>query len=373
MNAPARLPSSPFVAAFEQLLARAVDLGASDVHIEPREDQLVVRMRADGRMRVVQRVADPEHRRRWLEVIKQQCGLDTGLLGKPQDGRFSLPDPPCDFRVALVPGLGTADAEKIVLRLLPRSVRFDLDGYPMPEACKADLRLALGKRDGLIVVSGPTGSGKTTLLYNALAALDPNELTIYTLEDPVEYRIDGLWQCAVNERAGLGFAQLLRAMMRADPDVMLIGEIRDDKTAEAALHAAKTGHLVLSTVHANSAEEVADRMQDLGISRSSFERTVRFVSAQRLLPRICMRCRQPDEAGRMLVTEVLGPVERAFVGQGCEDCAGLGTRGRVLLMGWQTPQTGDGARRLRARMTLREAARQSVEQGVVRAVDAAGY
>lgn len=381
-------PGSPFVVAFHQLLARAAGWGASDVHVEPHGEELVVRMRIDGRLRVVQRLQDREFRRRWLEVIKRECGLDTGMLGQPQDARFSLDDPACDFRVALVPGSGGLESEKIVLRLLPRSARFDLGSYPMPEACKADLRRALGKRDGLVIVSGPTGSGKTTLLYNALAALDPVEHTIYTLEDPVEYRLPGLWQCQVDRRAGVGFAELLRAMMRADPDVLLVGEIRDGETAAAAFHAAKTGHLVLSTVHANTAAEVADRLEDLGISRFTYTTSVRFVSAQRLVPRICEGCRIPDPTGRDLLVEALGSVEHAFTGAGCDACDGIGTRGRVLLMGWEAQDieaeragagnrdtcpdfSGRGA--LAPRLTLREAARRAAQEGVVRAVDAAGY
>jgi type II secretory ATPase GspE/PulE/Tfp pilus assembly ATPase PilB-like protein len=363
---------SAFVEAFHRLLSQAHEQGASDIHIEPRAEALVVRFRVDGRLCEVQRVTEETHRKRWAEVIKRECRLDTGKLGLPQDVRFSMDEPACDFRVALVPG---ADGgEKLVLRLLPREVRFDLASYRMPEAAKADLRQALGKQDGLILVSGPTGSGKTTLLYNALAALDPTQRVIYTLEDPVEYRLPGLWQCQVQREKGVGFAELLRAMMRADPDVMLVGEVRDAETAEAAFHAAKTGHLVLSTVHANTAAEVAERMADLGISRATYDATVRFVSAQRLLPRVCEGCRVEDPEGCALLAAALGSVAGAFTGKGCAACRELGTKGRVLLMGWEARRVKSSGRpEIVPQITLAEAARQAAEKGVVRAADAAGY
>ena len=362
---------SAFVQAFHRLLVQAAELGASDVHVEPHATALVVRLRVDGRLREVHRLTDPDQRRRWLEIMKRECRLDTGVLGVPQDVRFGTDHPPCDYRVALVPGV---EGEKLVLRLLPRDTSFDLSAYRMPDDAKADLRRALGKQDGLVVVSGPTGSGKTTLLYNALHALDPNERTIYTLEDPVEYRLPGLWQCQVDRASGVGFPELLRAMMRADPDVMLVGEIRDPETAAAAFHAAKTGHLVLTTVHANSAAGVAERLEDLGVSRATYEATVRFVSAQRLVPRLCVSCRVPDPEGLQILSAAMGPVARAFTGTGCEACDGLGTRGRVLLMGWEARETGaTGHSTLVPRITLHEAARLAAEQGVVRARDAAGY
>ena len=363
---------SAFVDGFHRLLVLATELGASDVHIEPYATGLVVRLRVDGRLREVRRVTDRDQARRWLEVMKRECQLDTGVLGVPQDVRFGTDAPPCDYRVALVPGLD--GGEKLVLRLLPRTTSFDLNTYAMPEPAKADLRLALGKQDGLVIVSGPTGSGKTTLLYNALHALDPSERTIYTLEDPVEYRLPGLWQCQVDRKSGVGFPELLRAMMRADPDVMLVGEIRDPETAAAAFHAAKTGHLVLTTVHANDAAGVADRLEDLGVSRTTFEATVRFVSAQRLVPRLCPACRVDDPDGLARLCASLGPVDQAFTGAGCEACSGLGTRGRVLLMGWEArEQTPSGRSALVPRITLHEAARQAAEQGRVRARDASGY
>jgi len=361
-----------FVHAFEDILTRAYEVGASDVHIEPHADHVHVRVRVDGRMESWQRLEDDARRRRWMEVMKRGCNLDMSRIGAPQDVRFGTEEPPCDYRVALVPGVD--GGEKLVLRLLPRTTSFDLEAYRMPAEAKADLRQALTKRDGLILVSGPTGSGKSTLLYNALDALDPDDRTIYTLEDPVEYRLPGLWQCQVDRSRSVGFVELLRAMMRADPDVMLVGEVRDEETANAAFHAAKTGHLVLSTVHANDAAGVAERMADLGVPQATFDATVRFVSAQRLVPRLCDGCREEDPEGAMLVSAVLGPVERAFRGPGCEACRGLGTRGRLLLMGWMAREaTDDGRSHLVVRHTLRSSAREAAERGVIRASDAVGY
>lgn len=362
---------SAFVTAFSQLLQKSYTLGASDIHIEPLGDRLRVRLRVDGRLQTLREICDEEHRRRWLEVIKAQSQLDTGVLGVPQDVRFGTEEPPCDYRVALIPGMY---GEKLVLRLLPRTVSFDLDAYRMPQLAKEHLRAALTKKDGLIVVSGPTGSGKTTLLYNALSSLDPDNNAIYTLEDPIEYRLPGLWQSQVDHERGVGFAQLLRALMRADPDVVLMGEIRDEETAEAALHAAKTGHLVLTTVHANDTAGIRARLVDLGVSAQEYDATVRFASAQRLLPRVCEVCREPDEEGRARLSAALGEVSSAFRGAGCEACGGLGTRGRVLLMGWQRRVVSpDGSSTLQVQQTLRTAARQAAGQGVVCATDAAGY
>lgn len=362
---------SAFVEAFGHLLHQADVLGASDVHIEPMVAGLQVRMRVDGVLRVVHRIDDPDQQRRLFEVVKRQCQLDLGRLGVPQDVRFGTDDPACDYRVALVPGLM---GEKVVLRRLSRTTTFDLAAYPMPAAAKADLTDALGKRDGLVVVSGPTGSGKTTLLYNALSSLDPRAQMIYTLEDPVEYQLDGLWQCQVDRDRGVGFAELLRALMRADPDVVLVGEIRDPETAKAAMHAAKTGHLVLTTVHANDTVGIVDRLEDLGVSRVEYASTVRFASAQRLLPRVCAACRVPDPEGLQRLEAAFGAAAAAFTGAGCEACEGLGSVGRVLQMGWQRREVaGDGRSSLRQVTTLRASALAAAEQGVVRAVDAAGY
>ncbi len=362
---------SAFHTAFEQLLVQCADLGASDIHIEPLDDRLRIRARVDGQMRLMRNVTQPEQRTRFFEVIKKRCMLDMGVLGMPQDVRFGTSEPACDYRVALVPGLV---GEKIVLRLLPRDMSFDLRTYRMPGEAKADLRGALGKRDGIVVVSGPTGSGKTTLLYNALSSLDPDAQTIYTLEDPVEYRLAGLWQSQVDASKDVGFAKLLRALMRADPDVVLLGEIRDEETAAAAFHAAKTGHLVLTTVHANDVGGIAARLLDLGISPQEYASTVRFASAQRLLPCVCEACRVPDPEGAERLEASLGAVTGAFVGQGCEACAGTGTRGRTLLMGWQhRVAEADGHTQLVQPNTLRAALKDAAQEGRIRAVDAAGY
>ena len=362
---------SAFDLGFTHLLRQAWELGASDVHVEPQLDEsLQIRMRLDGRLQTWRRIEDAARARRFAEVIKRCTGCDTGKLGVPQDVRFGTEEPPCDFRVALVPSLV---AEKFVLRLLPRQLSFDLDAYRMPGVAKTALRTALTKRDGIIVVSGPTGSGKTTLLYNALAALNADDQAIYTLEDPVEYRLPGLTQSQVDRERGIGFAQLLRSLMRADPDVILVGEIRDAETAEAAFHAAKTGHLVLTTVHATDTAQIRERLEDLGVSPAAFGATVQFASAQRLLPRVCEECRVFDEDGLRLLEAAHPGVRASYRGVGCEACGGSGTAGRVLLMGWQRRRPDEGGRSvLELEQSLRASVRSAAEEGVVRAVDAAG-
>lgn len=366
---------SPFDQGFLSVVRAAFDAGASDIHLEPQGDgSLVVRMRIDGCLMERWRIPDRARADVFLKTFKRQSGCRLSELGVPQDVRFSLATPPCDFRVALVPTLvGSQMREKFVLRLLPQEQDFDLTKYRMPLPAKAALTAALQKRDGVIIVSGPTGSGKTTLLYNALAALDAGASAIYTIEDPVEYTLPGITQCQVDRDRSVGFAQLLRAMMRADPDVLLVGEIRDTETAEAAFHAAKTGHLVMSTVHATNVPQIAERLEDLGVSPHTFKSTTQFASAQRLLPRVCSHCRQPDPEGLEALRAVFPGAEAAFRGMGCEACGGTGTKGRLLVMGWQirvpSPNGGD---QLEHAQSLRASVLHAAEQGDVRVLDAAG-
>lgn len=365
-----RLEPSAFDGSFRRVLHRAAELEASDIHFEPLEDRLRIRVRVHGRLLTLQEVDDPARVARLMEVVKKGCGFNLGLRGEPQDARFSRSDLPYDYRAALVPIM---EGESIVLRLLARDREFDLDAYPLRMDAKADLRVALQKRDGLIIVSGPTGSGKSTLLYNALGSLDRERLKIGTIEDPVEYRLDGVCQSQVDRAKGASFAGLLRAFMRADPDVILVGEIRDEETAEAALHAAATGHLVLSTVHANSAEDIAVRLEGLGVERAKYEANLRFASAQRLAPKLCPSCAVPDEKGSALVKAVFNEDLIPMRSDGCEACGNTGVSGRVLLFEWQALERTATGRELRLKDTLEAEAVRLLREGQIDAATACGY
>ena len=362
---------SAFTNAFGAVLEEAAARGASDIHFEPLPGVLRIRIRVHGVLEVLREVRDTARAVRLMEVVKASCGFDVGKRGVPQDARFATDAPPLDYRAALVPLL---EGESIVLRLLERERAFDLEAYPLRADAKTDLRRALRKRDGLIVVSGPTGSGKSTLLYNALGSLDRDRLKVATIEDPVEYRLEGVAQSPVDRARGASFAGLLRAFMRADPDVILVGEVRDEETAEAAMHAASTGHLVLTTVHANTAREVQDRLSGLGVDPELYRANLRFASAQRLVPRLCEGCRVDDPEGRAELEDLVGYDGRAYRSTGCELCAHTGVAGRALLFEWIDRQVGDtGAPKLVAKGGLQAEALQAVNEGVIDAVAARGF
>lgn len=366
------MSTNPFEQALDKLLERVAELGGSDVHFEPLPGRTLVRARIDGRLETLQEMKEGQRSKRFMEVVKRRCNFDLGLTGVPQDTRFENDHLPYDYRAALIPVL---EGESIVLRLLSRDNDFDLDAYRMRNDAKGHLRDALSKKDGLIVVSGPTGSGKSTLLYNALSSLDRKHLKVGTIEDPVEYRLEGVCQSQVNREKGADFSGLLRAFMRGDPDVILVGEVRDEETAEAALHAAATGHLVLTTVHANSSRDIADRLEGLGVPRAKYEANLRFASAQRLAPKLCRNCRVPDPAGQERVArEFDGKVLNVLRAEGCEHCRGTGVSGRTLLFEWQSRRRrDDGGVELHLHDTLRDEALRLLEKGDIGADAACGY
>lgn len=361
---------SAFEDVFTRTLHRAAALGASDIHFEPLQSGLQIRARVHGRLVLLEKIDNGPRVVRLMEVVKRGCSFDLGRRGEPQDSRFTRTDLPYDYRAALVPVM---EGESVVLRLLSRDNAFDLDAYPLRMDAKSDLRVALQKRDGLVVVSGPTGSGKSTLLYNALGSLDWGRLKVGTIEDPVEYRLDGICQSQVDRGRGATFAGLLRAFMRADPDVILVGEVRDHETAEAALHAAATGHLVLTTVHANSAEDIAVRLEGLGVERAKYEANLRFASAQRLAPKLCSSCAVPDPGASTMVLAAYGVELVPSRADGCENCGGTGVSGRVLLFEWQALERTTTGRELRLKDTLGAQAVKFLEEGLIDAVTACGY
>jgi type II secretory ATPase GspE/PulE/Tfp pilus assembly ATPase PilB-like protein len=324
-------------------------------------------------MEVVKRLAI-EHRQSFINEAKRLCGLSIAQSGEAQDGRVSLPARKLDLRTSLIP---TQYGEKIVLRLLDLSREFNLDRSGLAVAAIAELRDALRAKNGVVIVSGPTGSGKTTLLYTLLCALDRVGKNVITLEDPIEYSIAGLTQVQVTPK--LSFAKALRSILRQDPDVILVGEIRDSETADLCVKAASTGHLVLSTLHANSAAEVVTRLLNLGVDRYMLKSCLRFSAAQRLVKKLCPRCSTAAPASvRTALNELC--LQRKFrvskeadlrvrSAAGCSECR-QGVVGRIPILEYlkaaqvsaylaDTP--GSDAP---AHLTLREAALRHVEKGV---------
>lgn len=318
---------SAFELNFTSLLKQAAEKGASDLHIEPFEQEIRVRARIDGVLTSLQKINQVKYFERFLMQAKRLCNFNMSLNMVPQDSRFRSDDVHFDLRASLVP---TMFGEKIVLRFLERNKEFNLDKYPMPDKAKSDLKVCLEKWQGLILVTGPTGSGKTTLLYSALSNIDREENNIHTLEDPIEYTLSGVVQTQISKES-VPFSKALSHLMRQDPDCILVGEIRDTETAEAVIHAASTGHLVFSTVHANSAIESLDRIESLGVKRDLIESNLLFSSAQRLVPRNCPECLTEDPDSKDLVAAIFKTEFTPKKSVGCQYCSKTGVKGRVLL------------------------------------------
>ncbi|MEX0856039.1 MAG: ATPase, T2SS/T4P/T4SS family [Gemmatimonadota bacterium] len=322
---------APVVKLVNLLLLEALEARASDVHLETYQGGVRVRYRVDG---VLQEAPAPPKRLAAAVVsrLKIMAELDIAERRVPQDGRIRLrmKDRQVDVRVATLP---TLHGESVVLRLLDKDQgTIGLAALGMADDTRAAFERVISKPHGIVLATGPTGSGKTTTLYSAIDHIRTGREKIVTVEDPVEYELAGVPQVPVNEKVGLTFASALRALLRQDPDVMLVGEIRDHDTAEIATHAALTGHLVLSTLHTNDAATALTRLVDLGIEPFLVASTVEAVLAQRLVRTICGECRTPTE---LTVEErsALGldpavPVP-AWVGAGCEACRNTGYRGRI--------------------------------------------
>jgi type IV pilus assembly protein PilB len=330
------------------VLLQAIRDRASDIHFEPFEDEFKMRYRIDGVL--YEMVPPPKHLGPAITSrVKVMANLDIAERRLPQDGRIELTvsGNPVDLRVAVLP---TMHGESVVMRVLDRSnVELSLDRLGMREDDLAKFRALIRRPNGIVVVTGPTGSGKTTTLYAALAELNDIETKILTAEDPVEYDIDGLCQCQVNEEVGLTFARALRSFLRQDPDIILVGEIRDLETAQIAVQASLTGHLVLSTLHTNDAPSSIIRLLDLGMENFLLTATIEGVVAQRLVRTVCSKCKeeyQPKEEELMELNlrpeDVRG--RRFFRGRGCDNCNRSGYRGRTAL--YEIMAFDDGLREL---------------------------
>ena len=311
------------------LIGEAHRRNATDVHLQPQADGLWCRLRIDGLLRNVGRLS-PERAPSLVSHLKIVAGMDIAEHRRPQDGRtsYEVDGHTLDLRVSCVP---SQFGEKVVARLLEtRAELLRLEKLAMPPAVAEGFRDVLTAPLGLFLVTGPTGSGKTTTLYATLQSLSRGTLNISTLEDPIEYSLPGITQIQVNEEIGSSFASGLRALLRQDPDVILVGEIRDRETAEIACRAALTGHKVLSTLHTNDAVQAVTRLLDMGVPSHLITATLRGVLAQRLVRRICEGCREEVPMGD-LDRSLLGhpSQEHVFRGRGCSRCGGTGHRGRA--------------------------------------------
>jgi len=319
----------------QSILMIAIRDKASDVHFEPFEDEFKLRYRIDGVLYEMQAI--PKNLATALvSRVKVMSKLDIAERRLPQDGRIELHlgEAPVDLRVAVLP---TMFGESVVLRVLDRSnVQLSLDKVGLREDELERLRVLINKPNGIVVVTGPTGSGKTTTLYAALNELNSVDVKILTAEDPVEYDVQGLVQCQVNTDQELTFAKLLRSFLRQDPDIILVGEIRDLETAQIAIQASLTGHLVLTTLHTNDAPSTILRLVDLGVETFLLTATIEAVVAQRLVRRVCSKCKEfftPNEEQLMELNLRSADVEgRKFArGRGCDHCLRSGYKGRMAL------------------------------------------
>ena len=317
------------------VLLLAIKDHASDIHMEPFEDEFRIRIKSEGVL--YEMVPPPRHLAFAITTrIKVMANLDIAERRLPQDGRIELMvgGNPIDLRVSVLP---TMFGESVVMRVLDRSVvSLSLEKVGMDEHTITEFRKTMERPNGIVLVTGPTGSGKTTTLYSALSEM--NEITekIITTEDPVEYDIDGIVQIPIDHSVGITFASCLRAILRQDPDIILIGEIRDLETAEIAIQASLTGHLVFSTLHTNDAPSTITRLKDMGIPTYLVTATVEAILAQRLVRRICTKCREETEVSKDLIMELgVDPKKhegkKFYRGKGCDNCNNTGYKGRLGL------------------------------------------
>ena len=330
---------APVIRLVNLLLMSSIQKGASDIHIEPYEREFRVRFRIDGILYNV--MAPPmKFRDAITSRIKIMAKLDIAEKRLPQDGRIKIRfndnghSKEIDFRVSCLP---TLFGEKVVLRLLDREkLMLDMTGLGFEAASLTRFEYAISKPWGMVLVTGPTGSGKTNTLYSAISRLNTQETNILTAEDPVEFNLPGVNQVQVRDTIGLNFAASLRSFLRQDPNIILVGEIRDFETAEIAVKAALTGHLVLSTLHTNDAPSTINRLMNMGIEPFLVASSVNLICAQRLVRRVCGKCRIPDPLPPQALVDVGFPMDEAarvtpMRGEGCEGCNNTGYRGRVGL------------------------------------------
>ncbi len=326
---------APVVRRVNQIIADAIEARASDIHIEPSLDAVQVRYRIDGALRSAETLP-PGLKAAIASRIKIMARLDIAERRLPQDGRIKLAirGVDIDFRVSTLP---TAHGESIVLRILDRSqIALDFDRLGFEPETTAQLRKVMRNPNGIVLVTGPTGSGKTTTLYTALKELTTPDVKVFTVEDPIEYQLAGVNQVQVQPAIGLDFPNTLRAILRQDPDIVMIGEIRDAETARIAIQASLTGHLVFSTLHTNSAAASITRLIDMGVENYLIASTVKGILAQRLVRRLCQACAAPLETRVQVRAQFAGEPfaaarDRLSAPRGCPQCRNLGYSGRSTI------------------------------------------
>ncbi len=354
----------------------AINKGASDIHFESTEQGMVLRYRIDGTLHRAREPYPAEDKAPIVSRVKVMSDLDISETRIPQDGRFKLKvgDRFIDFRVSVLPA---SFGENMVIRILDQeklaeaSGSLNLDAMDLPEGELARIRRLIRAPYGMFLMTGPTGSGKTSTLYRALSEVNSRETKIITIEDPVEYQLPGITQIPVNEKKGLTFAKGLRSILRHDPDKILVGEIRDRETAEIAVQSALTGHLVFTTVHANSAFEVVNRFVHMGIEPYNLMSALNCIVAQRLIRVLCRHCRREEALSRQVLADSgLSPdlgEERTFYGAGpigCSHCKGTGFRGRKAII--ELLELDDGMKEMFIRQaTLGELRKRALAMGTV--------
>jgi type IV pilus assembly protein PilB len=332
---------SPVIKLVDSTIYTAIQRRASDIHIETRDDAVHVKYRIDGVLQSAMRPIAKQFHSPIISRIKVMAELDIAEKRVPQDGRFKLrmAGKTIDFRVSIMPSVHGEDA---VIRILDKEslseqfteLRLDILGFPDSELKR--FRKYIAEPYGMVLVTGPTGSGKTTTLYAALSEIKSSEDKIVTIEDPVEYQLFGITQIPINEKKGLTFARGLRSILRHDPDKIMVGEIRDNETAQIAINSALTGHLVFTTVHANNVLDVLGRFLNMGVEAYQFVSALNCVLAQRLVRVICTHCKRPAKVSRALLEEsgldpALEHSRRFYEGVGCIECNGTGYKGRQAI------------------------------------------
>ena len=332
---------SPIIRLVDSMIYTAIQRRASDIHVETQEEAVHVKYRIDGVLQSAMRPLDPQFHSPILSRIKVMAELDIAEKRVPQDGRFKvkMPEKTIDFRVSIMPSVHGEDA---VIRILDKQsiseqfheLNLDILGFPDSELRR--FRKYIAEPYGMVLVTGPTGSGKTTTLYAALAEIKSSEDKIITIEDPVEYQLQGITQIPINEKKGLTFARGLRSILRHDPDKIMVGEIRDPETAQIAIQSALTGHLVFTTVHANNVVDVLGRFLNMGVEAYQFVSALNCVLAQRLVRTVCAECRRPATVGPGELEESgidpqLAAAHTLYEGAGCIECGGTGYRGRTAV------------------------------------------
>jgi type IV pilus assembly protein PilB len=334
-DAQALADSAPVRKLLNMVMLLAIKDHASDIHFEPFEDEFRIRIKAEGVL--YEMVPPPRHLAFAITTrVKVMADLDIAERRMPQDGRIELMvgGHPVDLRVSVLP---TIFGESVVMRILDRSVvNLSLENVGMDESMLKDFRTAIDRPNGIVLVTGPTGSGKTTTLYSAMTELNKISDKLITTEDPVEYDIDGIIQIPIDTDVGVTFAGCLRAILRQDPDTILVGEIRDLETAEIAIQASLTGHLVFSTLHTNDAPATVTRLKDMGIQPFMICATVEAILAQRLVRRICTKCRAEAKVTSAMLMDLGMKAEdvgdkKYFKGTGCDQCNNTGYKGRIAL------------------------------------------